>query len=274
MHFYLFLLFFITTSLFAQSSSPFKTAGFLDTFYAFDSNHPEAKKRRFTTQASRHDEPAVNLAYFGATYESKNYHGRFALQAGESVNRNTTQEPNEGKSWGEAGLRNIQEAYLGRKLSSHTWLDGGIYLGHIGAESWISKDNWTYTRALNLDYVPYYSAGIRLTHELNKHESIQFHLMNGWQNMSENNSAKAVGLQFIHAFSDKLKFTYNNFFGDEKIVSNRSRFRAYHNFILRWVLNEKWQFLAAMDFGHQSQQQNHGVDTLFAATFTVRRVLN
>lgn len=268
------LILFISLSSQAQTSVTFKTEGFLDTFYAYDSNRPHGNKRAFTTQAARHNQPTVNLAYLGATYQSENYRGRLALQAGESVNQNTILEPDGGRSWGDAGPRNIQEAYVGARLSPLTWLDGGIYLGHIGAESWISKDNWTYTRALNLDYVPYYSAGLRLTHELNEKESFQFHLMNGWQNMSENNQAKSVGFQFVHTFTEKLKLTYNNFFGDEKLVSNKSRFRAYHNFILRWLYSEKWQFLAALDFGHQSQQQKHGVDALFAATFTVRRVLN
>jgi hypothetical protein len=131
-------------------------------------------------------------------------------------------------------------------------------LGNIGAESWISKDNWTYSRALNLDYVPYYSAGLRIDHQIDNSHSFQFQIINGWQNMSENNEAKAIGMQYKMSFNPNLTFAYNNFLGDEKVVPNpetgkfNSRFRGYHNFIVQWLAADRWSYLAAIDFGHQS----------------------
>ncbi len=244
-----------------QAFASVKTSGFLDTYYAWDFNRPHNNKRLYTTQPDRHNEPGVNLVYGDVTLDQENTRGRLALQAGNSVIRNTEFE---GKT-----LRFIQEAYVGKRISEKTWIDGGVFLGHIGAESWVSKDNWTYTRAINLDYVPYYATGLRVTHE-----NLQVYLMNGWQNIREDNKAKAIGVQYKKAIRKDLKFTYNNFFGDEEVVSSRPRFRAYHNFVLQWDKDERWQYLSAFDFGHQSQQKNNGIDPWWAVTLTARRVLD
>lgn len=244
--------------------------GMIDTYYAYDLNRPRKNERAYTTQPAKHNELNLNLGYLAGQYRTDKTRARLAIQAGHSVDKNTLME---------TSPKILQEAYIGKNIGKETWIDGGIYLGHIGAESWISKENWTYTRALNLDYVPYYSAGLRLSHKINEIKSFQLHLMNGWQNMAENNQAKAIGLQYHHLLTPDLAFTYNNFFGDEEIVPNktskfRPRFRGYHNFILRWTQNERWQYLVAMDFGHVAQQDNSGIDGMGAATLTIRRILN
>lgn len=258
----------------AEESLPVKFGGFLDAYYAYDFNQPKNHEREFTTQPVRHNEFNVNLAYLDAVLKNEKTRGRLALQWGQSVTKNTTGEPREGATSGPQDAKIFQEAYVGKKLNEKTWIDGGIFLGNIGAESWISKDNWTYTRALNLDYVPYYSAGLRLEHKLNDDETIQLQILNGWQNMSENNQGKAIGMQYKRFISEKMTFSYNNFLGDEEVVSQSPRFRVYHNFILQWQTNDQWGYLAAFDIGHQAQQDNDGLDPWFATTFTVRRVLN
>ena len=238
---------------------------FVDTYYAYDFNRPR-EERVFTTQPTKHDSPSINLAYVDWKLNQDKIRSRLAFHAGDSVERNAITEPGAEKY--------IQESYVGFKIGEQTWIDGGIFYGHIGAEAWVSKDNWTYTRALNLDYVPYYSTGLRLQHQLNNNESFQFQIINGWQNISENNSAKSVGMQYKNALSEKVTFIYNNFFGDEQVVSTRPRFRGYHNFILENKTNELWQFLYAIDFGHQSQQDNTGVNGWHAITGTVRRIID
>lgn len=244
-----------------SSLLPLSFSLFLDTYYAYDFNRPADQDRSYTTQPGRHDQPDINLAFVDATLAQERTRGRLALQWGQSVQKNTPNEPGPN--------RVFQEAYLGRRLGEHTWIDAGVFLGNIGAESWISKDNWTYSRALNLDYVPYYSAGLRL-----EHRSFQLQLLNGWQNISENNEAKAIGMQYKRDLGEELSFTYNNFLGDETVVSERPRFRGYHNFIFKWTPAGPWGYLAAADLGHQAQQRNDGVDAWGAITFTVRRVLD
>ena len=73
------------------------------------------------------------------------------------------------------------------------WVDGGVFFSHIGQESWISRDNPTYTRSFTAEYTPYYSSGVKLTWAASPKVTAQLHLLNGWQNISENNERKAVG---------------------------------------------------------------------------------
>lgn len=259
---------------YAANLQDVKFSGFIDTYYSYDFNNPKNHERAYTTQPVRHNEFNVNLAYFDASIKKEKTRGRLALQYGQSVTKNTTSEPTQGSTSGPADAKVFQEAYVGTKVGEKTWVDMGIFLGNIGSESWISKDNWTYSRALFLDYVPYYSSGVRLDHQFNERESGQLQLLNGWSNMSENNHGKAVGMQYKNILGQSLIFTYNNFFGDEEVVSVRPRFRAYHNFILQWLATEEWQFLYSFDVGHQSQQDNKGIDPWYATALTVRRILN
>lgn len=251
-----------------------KLGAFIDTYYAYDFNNPKDHEREYTTQPVRSNEFNINLAYIEAVLKGEKTRGRLAIQYGNSVTKNYSAEPTQGKTSGDNDLKFLQEAYVGRKIGEKTWIDMGIFFGNIGMESWISKDNYTYTRSLFLDYVPYYSAGVRLEHELDGKQTVQLQLLNGWQNISENNNGKAIGMQYKNVFTEKFTFTYNNFFGDEEVVGTKPRFRTYHNFIFHYLLSDKWHFLGAFDIGEQSQQNNNGLNPWYATSMVLRQIFN
>ena len=62
--------------------------GFVDSYYAYDFGRPVNFDRPFTTQAVRHNEFNVNLAYVEAKVSGPRVRGRLALQAGTSVQSN------------------------------------------------------------------------------------------------------------------------------------------------------------------------------------------
>jgi hypothetical protein len=215
--------------------------GFVDTYYAWDFNRPMTKERSYTTQPVKLDAFGINLAMLGAKVEQGKKRGVLTLQYGDSVDINYAAEPKQGE-----GLKHLQEAYAGIKLSDEIWLDAGIYLGHIGNESWVSKDNWTYSRSLQLDYVPYYTTGLRLSGK-----NWQFHLLNGWQNIRENNNGKAVGTQYLWRFGEKA-LTYNTQVGHELFPGRQtSGLRTYQNLHLE-IPGEKVDWKGAIDVGTQN----------------------
>lgn len=226
--------------------------GFIDTYYGYDFNNPPNIDRSYTTQPARSNEFNVNLAYVEAKANSDFVRGRLALQAGTSVQSNYAGEPMVGSVSGPSLSRNIQEAVAGVKLSDRLWVDAGIYLSHIGCETFISKDNWTYTRSLMADYSPYYETGVKASMQWSDTVSTQLHVLNGWQNISENNGNKALGMQFAYAPSEKFSFTYNNFFGNE--VGNQSR--LFNDFIFKGSLSEKLSLAAMYDIGLQKNPDN------------------
>jgi hypothetical protein len=128
--------------------------GFVDGYYAYDFNRPATLDRAYTTQAARHDEFNVNLAYVDATLSGPRLRGRFAAQFGTSVQANYATEPRLGTLSGPDVSRFIQEAFVGYQLAPTLWIDGGVFFSPFGSESWISRDNWTYTRSLIAENSP------------------------------------------------------------------------------------------------------------------------
>ncbi|EMM99431.1 porin [Leptospira noguchii] len=224
---------------------------FIDSYYAHNPYRSSSRDNRYLTQPARWDEINVNLAYIDGKIETDQYRGRVAFQFGNSVNSNYKNEVNLEKNSNEISVRNIQEAYAGIKLAKNLWLDGGIYLGNIGLESWISHNNWNYSRALALDYVPYYSSGFRLSFQYSEKLSFQFHLMNGWSNITETNKDKAIGSQIDYKITDKLKITHNTFVGNEAPDSQARQTRYYNNLILQYHFTKHFIIAGSGDVGIQ-----------------------
>lgn len=82
-------------------------------------------------------------------------------------------------------------------------------------ESFISRDNLTYTRSLSSDFTPFYQSGVKLTWQATPKLSALFTVVNGWQNISENNQDKAVGARLDYASSPSTTLSYYDFVGNE-----------------------------------------------------------
>nr|WP_232369235.1 porin [Leptospira abararensis] len=230
--------------------------GFIDSYYLYNRNLPKDTERNFTTQAVRNGEFNVNLAYVEAKVEEKNYRGRLAFQWGTSVNANYAAEITAEKYSNQNSVKNIQEAYTGFKIGKDTWIDAGIFFGNIGHESWISQNNVNYTRAFALDYVPYYSSGVRLSHKFSDKLSGQLQVLNGWQNITDNNKDKSFGSQIKYLFSQNLILTLNQFVGNEAPNNERKQMRLYQNTILEWILSDRFSLVGQFDVGAQKAKQS------------------
>ena len=205
----------------ADTTTKVTFGGFIDTYYAYDIDRPPTIDRSFfggalfTTQPARHDEFNVNLAYVEANISGKRVHGRIALQAGTSVQSNYNSEPTVGIVSGPLLSRMIQEAFAGYQLTPNLWMDAGIFFSNAGLEGWASKDNLTYSRSLVADYSPYYSSGVRAIWQATPKLVARLDVINGWQNISETNSEKGVGLRLDYTPNAKLTVSYYNLLNDE-----------------------------------------------------------
>lgn len=256
------LLTFLSTIEAAEVKKELTFGGFLDTYYGFDFNEPSGD-RGFTTQALRHNEFSINMAYVDMRLDREKVRGRLALQAGSSVYANYGGE----RRYGPAGgpqladvMRHIQEAYGGYRLAEGLWLDAGVFFSHIGAESFISKDNWNYTRSLGADFTPYYQAGVRLSYQWNPRWLTCLHLINGWQNIIETNGDKALGMQIAFTPSDDVSITYNNFIGREQ------EFRFFNNFIFKVKPAKDWSLSFSSDVGLQKKPSNSDYSIWYVET--------
>lgn len=242
-------------------SGKFGFSGLVDAYYTYDFNNPFDMNRAYTTQPLRHNEFNINLAYIDAKFNDDKIRGRLALHTGTYVENNYAAEPQL--------LKNIFEASGGFKITDNIWLDAGIFPAHIGFESSISKDNWTYSRSLMADYSPYYEAGIKLSSNFNEKLSGQLLLLNGWQNIKETNSSKAAGLQLQYKPLDNLSITYNNFLGSEVPDSNGILLRFFNDFIIQYGILPNWDAALIFDIGTQ-QKSTGGISLWHTGAFQTR----
>jgi hypothetical protein len=235
----------------ADTSLRVTFGGFVDAYYAYDLGEPTDIDRAFgsgavfTTQPARHNEFNVNLAYVEALVTAPRVRGRLALQAGTSVQSNYAGEPTNGAISGPTLARHLQEAYAGVRVGSTLWIDGGIFYSHMGMESWASKDNPTYTRSLVAEYSPYYSTGVRAMWQLAPALSARVDLVNGWQNISETNEDKGIGLRVDLTATPTVALTYYGFLNSEA----GGRRRVFNGVGAKLTPTASTTFLAQLDYG-------------------------
>jgi hypothetical protein len=247
--------------------------GFIDGYYAYDFDRPPSIDRSFTTQPARHNEFNINLAYVEAKVDGARVHGRLALQAGTSVQANYAAEPTVGSVSGSSLSRHIQEAFAGYKVADKLWIDGGIFFSHIGNEVWISRDNWTYSRSLAADFTPYYEAGVRAVWQATPALTVTGVVVNGWQNISETNSDKAVGVRLDYALSPSITVSYDNFFGNEQPDSVRSRLRIFNEALLKAQVTSAFGVELTADYGLQRRASGDGNDAFYIGAVVGRYAL-
>jgi hypothetical protein len=247
---------------------------YVDGYYAWDFGEPPTIDRSFfggglfTTQPTRHNEFNVNLAFVEAKLEGARVRGRFALQTGTSVQSNYLGEPTIGAISGPGLSRLIQEAVAGVKVGENVWVDGGIFFSHMGMESWISRDNPTYTRSLVAEYSPYYQSGAKVTWASGK-VTAQLDVVNGWQNISENNTGKGAGIRLDYAANSSSTLSYYNFFSDE--AGNLLR---TFNGIGAKIGTGAWTFLLQGDVGTQDGAAGADGSTWWGAVGIARYQIN
>lgn len=254
-------------------STPKITFGaFVDGYFAWDAGRPPTLDRSFaggalfTTQPARHNEFNVNLAFVEVKLDAPHYRGRFALQTGTSVQSNYFGEPTTGSISGPGLGRLIQEAVVGVKLADNVWVDGGVFYSHMGMESWASRDNPTYTRSLVAEYSPYYQSGVKLTWTPSSKVTAQLDVVNGWQNISENNTGKAAGIRIDYAATPSSTISYYNLFSNEA----GSRLRIFNGIGAKHTRG-RLTVVGEFDAGSQSRPSNvSGSSTWYGWTAIAR----
>jgi hypothetical protein len=220
---------------------------FVDTYYMYDFNSPGYNEKSHPfTQPLRHNEFNINLAHLELRLDGKNIRGALAIHTGTSVKANYAGEINNREL-----SQFIHEAWAGYRIAKDLWVDAGIYSAPYGFESWLSRDNKTYSRSFVADFSPYYQTGVKLSWQASSSLSAAIHVINGWQNIAETNNSKAIGISLGYVPSSVLSFTYNNFIGNEQPDSIEGTTRFYNDLCTRFTASEHLEFDLTTDYGTQ-----------------------
>jgi hypothetical protein len=221
--------------------------GYLDAYYAYDFNKPSSGNRPYFVSMNRHNEMTINLAYIGIKYSSARLRGRFVPGFGTYITANYTSEP--------AGLKNIVEASAGVKLwhDKNIWLDVGVFGSPYTNESAISKDHLAYTRSFAPEYVPYYLSGVKLSFPIASKVNGYLYLINGWQQMQDNNKNKAIGTQVEYRPINSLLINWNTFVGNEQSSVHTEFSTRYFTDVFFIYSKGKWSATGCYYLGLQQR---------------------
>jgi Putative beta-barrel porin-2, OmpL-like. bbp2 len=190
--------------------------GFVDAYYSyrFQPSSGDAQLRNFDT---KHNQFSFNLAEIALERRptSQSRLGfRLDFNVGPATDMVHAAEPG-----GPGQFRNLQQGYvtylapLGRGLQ----IDVGKVVTPLGAEVIETKDNWNYSRSLLFALaIPYYHMGARLTYGFGDRFAIAGLIVNGWNNVVENNGGKSFGVQATFKPTSKLSIVQGYMVGPEQ----------------------------------------------------------
>ncbi|HEV2618536.1 MAG TPA: outer membrane beta-barrel protein, partial [Acidobacteriaceae bacterium] len=107
------------------------------------------------------------------------------------------------------GVNNIEQAYISLKPAKAKGfeLDFGQFVTSAGQEVIETMNNWSYSHGLLFTYaIPYYHFGLRTSMPVTKTWTFGVQVVNGWNNVTDNNGGVTIGLTSSLV---KPKFTWN-----------------------------------------------------------------
>ena len=131
-------------------------------------------------------------------------------------------------------LKYIQQAYVSIKPKS--WhgveVDAGEFWSSAGAEVVPTNQDWNYSRSLLFAWaIPCYHFGIRASFPVGAHFTGGVQVVQGWNNVKDNNSGKTVGLNGAYAWK-KVTWTNVYYVGPKKDHTNQGLRHLYDTTVL------------------------------------------
>jgi Putative beta-barrel porin-2, OmpL-like. bbp2 len=226
--------------------------GFLDAYYMYDFNAPGSMKidpgqsRNFDLNHNSLTLSQVDLEAMKAVSETSPLGYMVQMVFGPTANL---------VNGGDAGIGNstamhFMQYYMTLRAPGKrgVTLDFGKFVTPMGEEVIDNRANWNYSRGLLFSLaIPYYHFGARATLPLNGKVTLTAFLVNGWNNVIDNNGGKTGGFSLALNPSSKFGVVLNYLGGPEQpgSTSKRNTFDA----VLTAKLGSKMTFVENVDYG-------------------------
>ena len=227
--------------------------GLVDAYYDFYSTKPsgDAQFRNFDT---RHNQFALSMAeiWLAKTPTADSRTGfKVRLNFGPaSSNFIHSTEP------AGSALQNIEEAYVSylAPAGKGVQFDAGIFVTPAGAEVIEAKDNYNYSRGLLFTLaIPYYHSGVRVTYSPNDKVTLMGGVVNGWNNVGENNSGKTAMGSLTLKPTGAVTLVENYIGGPEPLQGGSdSNWRNLSDTVLTYTASPTVSLMANYDYGRES----------------------
>ena len=189
----------------------------MDTYYGYNFNQPQTQLNGAARLRRPSNQFALNLIELSldkppdAANSRLGYH--LGLGFGQAMNAVNSTDP--------AGLgfaQYLKEAYLSylAPVGKGLQVDVGKFVTPHGAEVIETKDNFNYSRGLLFAYaIPYYHFGLRAKYSFNDKYSVTGFVVNGWNDIADNNTGKTCGVTFGWNPTKKISIAQGYMMGPE-----------------------------------------------------------
>lgn len=237
----------------AQQSVPtIEVSGFVDFYFGYNFNTPATRQAQLRNFDIQHNSFSLNLAEVAFERKPNNESRggfRVDLDYGGAAQMVHASEPG-----GPAVFQNILQAYVSylAPIGNGLQVDFGKFATPMGNEVIKTRDNWNYSRSLLFTLAePYYHAGLRVTYTVNDRVTLAAHLVNGWNNVSDNNNAKTVGIQATLKPAPALTITQTYMGGPEQ-TANNADWRHLLDTVVSYAATPHITLAANYDYGQDS----------------------
>lgn len=207
---------------------PIDLSGMLDVYADFNFNHPASGLNQLRNFDMKGNQFSLNMVKLTVSHDPDPVGFRLDLGTGRTFDTIRSTDP------APRAFRFVEQMYVSLKPKQTKGLevDFGQFVTSAGAEVIETKDNWNYSRSLLFAWaIPYYHFGLRATMPVGKHFTAGVQVVNGWNDLIDNNTGKTVGLTGALAVG-KVTWSQNYYVGPEKTDTNKGLRQLFDTTVL------------------------------------------
>lgn len=225
-------------------------SGFVDTYYGYNFNQPKSQTSGLRAFDGPSNQFALNLIEINLDKQPDAGNSRLGFHLGvgfgQGMNAVNATEP-AGLSFAQY-LKEGSISYLA-PVGKGLQVDVGKFVTPHGAEVIESKDNWNYSRGLLFLYaIPYYHYGARAKYTFSNRYSLTGFLVNGWNDINDNNTGKTYGVTFAWNPTKKISLSQGYMAGPETAGTN-AHWRQLSDTVLTYSPTTKLITTVNFDYG-------------------------
>ncbi len=252
--------------------------GIVDGYYSYNNNKVDmfTQGRAFDVRHNAFSLQLAKITLNKANSKDDPLGFRVDLGLGETVDRIISVSDSSRND----ATKHVLQAYASvvAPIGSGLTVDFGKFYTPVGAEVVETKDNFNYSRGWLFAFGPYYHTGLRAKYAFNDKVALTGFLVNGWDNLFENNvgknAGKTVGFQVGLTPNKKFALTQTYLAGPEAplanvpAVSKVDNWRHIADTVATVYVNDKLTLLGNFVYGSDGDNNgNRGKWTGGAAYF-------
>jgi hypothetical protein len=237
------------------SVGPIDFSGEVDAYYQWNFNHPANRQTGLANFAIPANQFSLEAIELGLAHTPDPIGFEVDLGYGKTFQVVNSFDNDRGFN------QYVRQAFVSLKpMKTHGFeFDFGKFVTTSGAEVIESYTNWNYSHSLLLAWaIPYYHFGFRTSWPMGKHWVGGFQVVNGWNNLVDNNSGKTLGVNLTGTFK---KFAWvGDWYGGPENPNTNSGWRNLFDTTLTLTPSSKVSVYINYDYG---QNRNFNQSFLF-----------